>query len=80
LKENFIGGLKEVFMREDSGLMSEGQEYLDKKKKTCVKITDAGNIKWDFGSGNYQVLADQHKESQKQNDSKIGKKKDVKKE
>ena len=39
----------------------EGQEYLQRKKRALVKVVDAGNIKWDFGSGDYKVMADAEK-------------------
>ena len=56
LKENFLGDLKEVYMREDSGLEIQGNEYLNMKKKMKVNVVNADSVKWDFGSGDYTSM------------------------
>lgn len=63
LKENFIGELKEVHMRNDQNLEALGREYLEKKTKTKVNVVNAEEI-WDFDSGDYSGVVTQAKKQE----------------
>ena len=51
LKKNFLGELKEVYLRKDPGLDAQAQDYLAKKNKTKIKNGKNKNEDtfWDFG-------------------------------
>ena len=57
LKDNFIGDLKEVFLRKDSSLIMQAEEFLSNKVKLRVQRIEYENkpaISWDFGSGEHK--------------------------
>ena len=56
VREQFIQDLPEVYLRNDSSLIYQAQDYLNQKVKQKVKRVEADlshPVKWDLDSGDY---------------------------